>query len=272
MASAVEAPAMRRISARVLFSLVAPLAIGALAPPARAQERTTLTLSGSVKDPVGRPIAQAEVVVVGTDRVARTTDAGTFRLDSVPPGRRWVAVRRLGFEPARYALTLERAQDRSLAVELSPLPQSLPPMVVEARSGFSGRYADFYRRQRSQWGYFITHDDLARERPARLGWMVQRYLPFTDPQSMDEPPFLGPYGFGAWPAASRGLGRASYNRLCPPAVSVNGAPPSAGWAVNDFYPGDVEAVEVYRGDYSRVPIEYSSYPGTGCGLVVVWLK
>jgi hypothetical protein len=44
-----------------------------------------------------------------------------------------------------------------------------------------------------------------------------------------------------------------------------------GWAVNDFRPDDVEALEVYRGD-SNLPVELSGWP-VGCGgLVVVWTK
>lgn len=250
-------------------SLAVSLAALALATPAFAQHGHTLVLTGTVKDPTGRPIEQAEVAVQGTNLTQRTGVDGGFRFDSVPEGRRWVLVRRLGFEPAQYAMTLERGKNRELAAELEPLPQTLPAKVIAARSGYTGRYADFYRRQRSGWGKFITRDDIDRERPPELGWMVLRYLPFIDPRSMDEAPFPRA-GFGSWPAAA--YGRSPGFRVCPPAISVNGAAPSSAWTVNSFRPNDVEAVEVYRPTISNVPVEYSMYPGTECGLVVVWLR
>ena len=44
-----------------------------------------------------------------------------------------------------------------------------------------------------------------------------------------------------------------------------------GWAVNDFQPGSVEALEIYRrsGD---IPAEFGMPNQAGCGLVVVWLR
>ena len=47
---------------------------------------------------------------------------------------------------------------------------------------------------------------------------------------------------------------------------------SPGWAVNDFKPDEVEALEVYRGGLSSLPVEYGMGGRSSCGLVMVWLK
>jgi hypothetical protein len=57
---------------------------------------------------------------------------------------------------------------------------------------------------------------------------------------------------------------------CAPLVSLNGASPIGAWAVNDFNPDDVEALEVYRDRH--VPMELQRSVDTSCGLVVIWLK
>ena len=43
-----------------------------------------------------------------------------------------------------------------------------------------------------------------------------------------------------------------------------------GWAVNDFRPEDVEALEVYRSGY-QMPMEFAGWD-LPCGLVVVWTQ
>ncbi len=252
--------------------LIAPLAASVTLASAALAQRDGMTLSGTVRDAQGKPITLADVLVSGTELRARTSESGAFRFESVPAGKRWVVVRRLGYEPVAHALTLERGKNRDVAVTLDQLPQSLPATVVEARSGYTDRYGDFYRRSRSAWGNFITRDDIERENPPQLGWMVQRYLPFYDSRSMDEPAFFG-QDFGSF-ATARGFSRfgSSLGRVCPPAVSVDGKPSFGGWAVNDFRPDEVEAVEVYRAGIARIPIEFERYPGTSCGLVIIWTR
>jgi hypothetical protein len=136
------------------------------------------------------------------------------------------------------------------------------------------RYQDFIWRSRSSFGHFLTRDDIEKSRPNELGDVVRRYLPFTTSDAFYTPFFPDPFGmdsrFGAF-NASRGGSLASRRGSCSPAVSVNGARPMGGWAVNDFRPDDVEAVEVYR-QAREIPMEFAGWD-VGCGgLVVVWLR
>jgi TonB-linked SusC/RagA family outer membrane protein len=69
----------------------------AAAPPALAQG--TGTVRGAVTDTVtGQPIENAQVVVVGGGRVARTSAGGQYVLYGVPAGEVHLRVQRLGYE------------------------------------------------------------------------------------------------------------------------------------------------------------------------------
>jgi hypothetical protein len=99
-----------------------------------------------------------------------------------------------------------------------------------------------------------------------------RYLPFKLGYTMDQvggfPAMYDPYDVYSVQRLSR---RTRYRPDCPPAVAVNGGSVSVGYAVNDFLPEDIEALEVYR-EGSQLPIEYTFSRQASCGLVIVWLK
>ncbi|HEU5219427.1 MAG TPA: hypothetical protein VFU23_12275, partial [Gemmatimonadales bacterium] len=138
------------------------------------------------------------------------------------------------------------------------------------------KYQDFVWRSRSSFGHFLTRDDIEKSHAAYLGDIVRRYLPFTTSDAFFHSTFESDLGFGSnsgwgrdhigWSSSSASRGRLGGN--CAPAVSVNGARPMGGWAVNDFRPEDVEAIEVYRSQF-QMPTEFQGW-GAGCGLVVVW--
>ena len=260
---------------RQLGLVAAALALAA--SPALGQ-RGKGTVAGVVKDSRGTPIEGAEVMVVGADRKTVTGEGGAFRLDSVPEGRYWVGVRRLGFEPLAFSMTLQKNKLREYSVELDPLPQGLDTVKVVARSGFSGRQArDFDRRRLAGWGSFLTRDDIERENPPELSWMVGPRL-WLAPSSlqmsqMEWATMVGIMDVGSSSFGALSRSQSLSNRGCPPTVSINGGAASPGWAVNDFRPNDVEAVEIYRsGSIARVPVDFMNARGSACGVVVVWLR
>lgn len=247
---------LRRLTLVLPIALAMPAAVIAQDAPASARA----ILRGTIQDLTGAPLEGAEIEVLGAGRKATTPASGTYRL-SVPEGRSWVIVRRIGFEPLRVALTFEAGQDRRITFQLDRVPQQLANVTVTAEKIWRRRYEDFVWRSRSAWGRFLTRDDIAEARPAVLSDLVRRYLPGVSPRAFD------------W--ATVGLSHASQaNPInCAPAVSLNGAAPFGTWAVNDFAPDDVEAIEVYRRGRD-VPLEFqrSVSAGGSCGLVVIWLK
>lgn len=255
--------------------LVWPLGLLPVQPPDLAAQSKGATLSGTVVDSAGRPLDGAEVELVGARRTTLTTSTGVFRFDEVRPTRYWLFVRRIGYYPFQTSLTLQGKEDREARIVMAARPFDLPEVVVTAQSKrYQARMREFLWRSRSSFtGRFLTRDDIARSAAIRLGDLVVRYMPFKSLWAMNQPG-----GFDD--VFTRDEERFSIMRLatrrqyrpdCPPAVAVNGGNISAGWAVNDFEPDDVEAIEIYR-EGSNLPFDFSWGARTACGVVVVWLK
>jgi len=247
---------MRRLTLVVTLALAIPLTGAAQEAPGKAPA----ILRGSVQDLSGAPLEGAVVEVLGAEK-ATTPASGTYRL-SVPEGRSWVIVRRIGFEPLRVALTFEPGRVRQIIFQLDRRPQQLADIEVMADKVWERRYEDFLWRSRLAWGHFLTRDDIARARPAVLSDVVRRYLPSVSNQAFD---------WGSPRALGTTYASIGQPHGCAPLVSINGASAIGAWAVNDFSPDDVEALEVYRSG-REVPMEFQSSVGTSCGLVVIWLK
>lgn len=254
--------------------LLPVLALAALATASAAQRpsKALPRLRGTVQDTAGRPLEGAQLQILGLDRALLTPASGAYRFAEIQPGKYWIVVRRIGYAPLRTALSFNPGDDRQLDFELTPLPHNLSEVKVRAEDkAWMRKYQDFVWRSKSSfYGRFVTRDEIERAHPTHLGDVVRRYLPFTSSQAFFNPYF--PDRIGGWANSSRFItyGRSYYSPNCPPAVSVNGSYTSMGWAVNDFRPDDVEAVEVYRGG-APLPFEYSSRQSP-CGLVIVWTR
>ena len=244
------------------------LSVGLTLPAPASGQENTVVVRGVVRATNGDPIPRAEVFIVGTPFRAITGDDGAFHMDSVKIGRYWIGTRRIGYEPVAASITLERRKNRNLQFTLEALPATLSPVEVQAQSGLSSnRLRDFDRRRRFNWGHFVTRDDIERRNSGRLSWIVQGYLPWVNPMVLDNPSYGDFY-----PSMTRHASSAMRQSNCPPAISIDGGPPLIGWSVNDFQPEQVEALEVYAGRSSRIPMEFSHYSQTGCGLIVVWRR
>jgi carboxypeptidase family protein len=262
-----------RLVPRVLPGLL--LAVITAGAAAQNAPKPLPILRGAIQDTLGHGLEGAQIEILGLDRTVTTPGSGAYRFEEIKPGKYWVIARRIGYQPLKAALTFEPGDDREIVFQLQPLAYNLPEVKVRAENKkWERQYRDFVWRSRSSLhGYFLTRDDIDRSHATFLGDAVRRYLPFVNSEAFFTPFYPDPFG-SAW--GQSGIGWVSsrssgFNRACSPAVSVNGSPPTGGWAVNDFRPDDVEAVEVYR-SASQAPIEFLNYAGGGCGLVVVWTR
>jgi carboxypeptidase family protein len=238
--------------------------------PAQKAPKSLPVMRGAVTDTGGRPLEGAQVEILGLTRTATTPGSGSYRFEGIKPGKYWVVARRIGYAPRRTALSFNPGDDREIRFQLEPLPYNLPDVKVRAEDkAWMRKYQDFVWRSKASFhGYFLTRDDLDRAQGTYLGDVVRRYLPFTNSQSYFTPYFADPFAdrLGQFGASTR----SRFMSGCAPAVSVNGGRPMGGWAVNDFRPEDVEAVEVYRGGY-QLPLEFTGWEAP-CGLVIVWTR
>lgn len=274
---------------RSLSVALAALTLAAAALPLAAQrQKEQSQLRGWVKDSRGAPIENAEVLVLGTKITTRAGSDGAFRIDSVPAGPYWIGVRRLGFEPNVFSVRLAANDARQFEVVLDALPYGLPAVQVKARSEIGRqRLREFDWRRRTAWGSFYTRDDLERQHGWSLSNLVVRHFPGLTSYELDYPDAnagfddCAAFGAALYPAgyasrygpacAGTGFGSAYAFQHCTPALSINGGMLLRGWSFSDFRTDDLEAVEVYRGSSSRLPLELSGQ-GSACGVVVAWLR
>lgn len=116
------------MTARVILLgllIVAPASAGAQAPA---------RLLGRVIDAAtGAPLPAAELSL--GDRSAVSASDGAFVLGALPSGRARLAVRRVGYTPWLEIIDIVPGLDRSITVELSPLPLHLDSITVVATPG-----------------------------------------------------------------------------------------------------------------------------------------
>jgi len=255
-----------QMSVRTRFALIAGSL--ALAPTTvRAQAETPVpptsalpaprALVGLVRDSAGHGIPLAEVRAHGNWLVARSDDSGRFHVPQMPAGARSVFVRRLGFAPVRAPITPRDGDSDSVEVVLTAVASELPSVVALAQhdSMSHALLADFWSRRAKGFGRYMTREDIA----ARAG------INFVDL-------------FRTSPGVSirnlRGRDEIRFNRStirdCPPQYWVDGMPIERGSA-DEFYPENVEAIELYSGP-STTPARFNVLSGMTCGTIVIWTR
>jgi hypothetical protein len=232
------------------------------------------TISGVVLDQAGRPIRDADVMILGDKARGRTDSTGRFTIANVEKGFYHVRARRLGFAPSEVTTDLSKNGKVELSFELKVRPAILDSVRVIA----SGRCPDrtiigYYCRKRMTNGVFLSDDDLADRGAIELGDI------FRDVDGFRVDMVPTPWGAKPRPLATRGARclNALVNGL--PAASTNQLPE---YAVN------VIAVEIYASP-SDVPSEYQRFvsmrtnrqssspvgrdsPNARCSLVVYWTE
>ncbi len=185
--------------------------------------------------------------------------------------------------PIRASLSLKETP-RAIEFVMATWPSELPELKVVARRNdiLRGvRWASAY------FGKFLTRDDIEAAAPKTLGDFMSRYLPSVPPGGFSIPSIphgmLPPLGGLARTNSSGPRPRLNASKAmarfkgpgCPPVISINGAPAQVRWAINDFDPQQIEALEVYRRRDRTAPWEFQDDLVflRSCGsLVVVWLK
>jgi hypothetical protein len=106
----------------------------------RAEEdrrlKGTSSILGLVIDSAGTPVEEAEVQLVGANRVGVTRANGGFLFRPLPVGQYLIRVRKLGYTPTNMTLNLVDHDDREVIIKLRALPVKLDAMTIAARSGY----------------------------------------------------------------------------------------------------------------------------------------
>lgn len=123
-------------------------------------------LVGVYDTDTGSPLADVQVVLVGTQLAWRTTSSGLVLLRGVPAGDHVLRLRRIGYEPVTLFTAFSPADTVPLTLVMKVAPVLLPEVLVTAREErFERKLRGFVQRRRAgnaPASSFITAADLER--------------------------------------------------------------------------------------------------------------
>jgi hypothetical protein len=267
------------------------VALGFSALSSRLDAQQTLVVRGVVSDLDGHPVPYAYVSASPGHSTVTAVD-GTFELRSVAASTSILSFRRIGFTPTQSEIPTSAGKVVTIAIKLSPLPNTLA--TVEVRGNLDGydEYLDrsgYYRRvAKAISGTFIGYEQIERRNPSQLTSLL------TDVKGVRVERQYGKGGNKSYVVGRGGLcalglvvdgqrvevANPSNESLQPRIYSVIGGrvqnatqSKSAGITetIDDVVPvSSIGAVEVYA-SASSVPNELHHLTDA-CGLIVVWTR
>lgn len=240
------------MTARTTFlaGVLATIAIGADAP---AQ---TVSMVGTVKDSIGRPIADAELQVGAL--TTRTDTIGRYYLAFPRSDSIVVHVRRMGFERMTFTVTPAYVAANSVEVRLRAVPQSLVAVTVAERDVRSRTVMEGFdfRRARGN-GIFLTREQIERKGTHQLSNVLRGERGVEIVRGRNGRMMLR---FAQW--------RSKAN--CEPQIWLDGRH-VRNMEIDDYPASELEGIELYDGPAST-PGEFIRGPIINCGTVVLWSR
>ncbi len=239
----------------MLFAILAMVA----ARPAAAQslQGQTSIVVAFVTDTAGRPVAGADVQVVGTSLRASTDEAGRVALLAVPTGKAVIRVRRLGFAELTIPIAVTPGHPEA-RYTLHPIATDLDKVVVTAsgltpdRYAGTGRFDSFYRRMAVGNGTFLTRE-MIDARNAQKSEDLIRMVSGVRIRYRGTTPYI------------------QFLRCEQVNVFINAIRSHDPWRdLSALHPLDMEAIEIYHG-IATVPPEFSPRPND-CAAIVIWTR
>lgn len=234
------------------------------APAVAAQQATPrlrrgrATLRGVVTAVTGAPISGARVSVSEADGVTMTNERGEFVLSGLPAGSQTALVRRLGYEPVEFAVTLRAARPLEVEVEMGQFVPVLSEVVVQGRLEAGLDRVGFSQRQRRGIGRYLGAEEIEKRGALRLVDLLAGF------------PMLRSVPAGDGTTNSRLVGRARGGGYGCVSFVVDGMPWLGDDQPTDFvHPQEVAAVEVYSA--GMTPAEFSR-GANACDTVVLWTR
>ena len=217
-------------------------------------------LVGKVHAPEGPGIPLVRISAKVSGQTSLSDSTGHFTLRGLDTGNVAFTVRRIGFEPSEFTVSLDSGETFTLDLTLNQSVVELQQVDVNAESRVREALRMFYRHKEAEGGgTFITRADIEKQHAQTLS-DVMRTVP----------------GLVLTPGRVMGqdavrTARSSMGRDCPVVFWLDGA--RAPWLnIDDIPPMDVEAIEVYRGA-ATLPPEYNDNKATpACGPIAIWTR
>lgn len=245
-----------------LKALVVVAIMGSAFSPLKAQSAAPANsaLSGMVVDSIGQPVPFAQVSLVDGDNGAVADQNGRFRLSRLAAGQLLISVRRIGFDPLYFDVSMPDSVTVEVKINMHANAREIAAVSVkDVREPL--RRIGFYDRMAAGSGHFIPPDVLERMRPLRA----------TD-AFMNIPNLV----VDRRGNKSRVMGS---NYRCEYAVVIDQVSVGeAGSRIRTTSPddlvsaSDLYAIEVYPRNRG-LPAQFVGMShGDGCGTILIWTK
>lgn len=265
-------PKSALLVALLLAPFVADAQETAAAPRGRIQ-RAGPEIVGWVVDAVGKPMGDAEVVIAGTTRSARSDARGFWRIPDPPSGPHVVLARQIGYVPYSREVIVGRASNDTLTLLLRRYPRTLSTVEVteKANAASASAMAQGERliQMRVGAGRLYTRDYILETRPYSIAELVQG-IPGVTVQRMrgngsegEVVATLSRNRGGA--SGSQGIGTDGLSNACPMQFFLDTSP-IEGDQVGRLDPTMFRSVEVYP---MNVVIPGLPQRGDRCGAIVI---
>ena len=240
--------------------LLAPALVGAQRGAARGGGVAGSRLEGTVRDSSGARIPDAGISIAGESYPRSVSDdSGAFHF-ATSPGRTTLIVRRLGFRPETLAVVVLDGRTTRADVVLWPAVVRLASQLVNADSGRTFKMGAFEKRRARGIGVFMTRDEIEKRHASTVSELL-RFVPgVAISQRMAGEP---------QPVRMQRSANPTNQATCTVALYVDGNPYPNG-SVDDFPPGSLEGIEVYR-SASEIPADFRTRDSM-CGLIALWTR
>ena len=226
-------------------------------------------LSGTIADADGNPVSNAQIELMESDKVARTTRSdvnGRFTLDAISHPSVVLRVRRLGFDPRTVSVQITAADHHgTVFVKLDPHAATLNGVRIEDEDSTDApefRLAGFWDRERTNsFGHYVNPDQIAKMH-AQYPSQTLRGIP------------------GILIKPSRRIGNIVRLRECGvpgespettgPLIWIDGVRMPGAELDEAILGSDVAAIEVYS-SFAGIPAQYFDRSAV-CGTILVWTK
>ncbi|MGH7655219.1 MAG: carboxypeptidase regulatory-like domain-containing protein [Gemmatimonadaceae bacterium] len=242
-------------------------------PPLTDGEGSTIT--GIVRDSLGKPVNDAHVAVTGVTGEWRTNERGRFVVRGIPGGARVVTSSQLGFAPERRLVDVSGADSLAVDLSMSRVSTYLDTLKITGKQSLrTSTLLDIASRRKLGVGYFEDSTKLAKTPGTGLRDVfnfpsVRTGPPPSAGQSGSgrghPPPVMGVWYIFMTSHAASIMGAAN----CVPTIYVDGMSTSMQY-VNDLTKEEIGLIEVFTSP-SRAPVEYAG-SGGNCGIVLIWRK
>jgi carboxypeptidase family protein/TonB-dependent receptor-like protein len=246
--------------ARALLTASLGLLVISAAGMAQTPAAATGSIAGIVRDSTGLRLNQVAIGVVGTsEQRAASNDSGVYHIAAIGVGATKLFARRVGYAPETLSVAVVAGQLTNVDFVLTASVHTLPEATVIA-DPTRGKMGPFNRRKSRGVGAFFTRAEIEKRQPASISELL-RYLPGVGvTQKMAGEP---------QPVHMERSVRSSMQATCVVQLYVDGHPYPNG-NVDDFSPGLIEGVEVYR-SASEIPADFRTRDAT-CGLIALWTR